>query len=221
MDGTVRFVGGSEPSDDMASPLTADAPVVTAPRPGAIVLARHGEPALSRKVRLTASEYREFWANYEVGGIRPDRPPPASLSTFADKAGTLVASTRRRSIESAETLAPGRAFARDPLFIEAPLPPPNWPNWVRLSPSVWGFIARFWWWFFDHNEGQESRRAAEVRADQAAGLLIDLASTGEDVVVLAHGFFNVMIGRALKARGWRLAAGKGYKYWSLRRYERI
>lgn len=221
MDRAVRYAGESTPFDDMADALTADTHVVSAPRPGAIILARHGEPALSRKVRLNASEYRDFWARYEVGGIRPDRPPPEVLTAFAANAGTLVASTRRRSIESAETLAPGRAFATDPLFIEAPLPPPNWPRWVRLSPSLWGFFARFWWWFFNHHEEEESRRAAEGRADEAAVLLIDLASTGDDVVVLAHGFFNVMIGRALKVRGWRLAAGKGYKYWSLRRYERI
>jgi hypothetical protein len=94
------------------------------------------------------------------------------------------------------------------------------PRWVRLSPSVWGFIARFCWWFFNHHEDQESRAQAERRADQAAVLLIDIARSGEDVVVLAHGFFNMMVARALKARGWRLAEGKGYKYWSLRRFER-
>lgn len=205
----------------MADALTADTPVLNASRSGAIVLARHGEPALSRAVRLNAGQYREFWAMYEVGGIRADRPPPEGLARYVAGAGTLVASVRRRSIESAEALAPGRAFARDPLFIEAPLPPPKFPRWVRLSPSVWGFIARFWWWFFNHHEDEESRREAERRADQAADLLINIAGAGEDVVVLAHGFFNMMIARSLKARGWRLAEGKGYKYWSLRRFERI
>ena len=39
-------------------------------RPGAIVLARHGEPALSRKCYLTSDQYRDWWARYEVGGLR-------------------------------------------------------------------------------------------------------------------------------------------------------
>ena len=40
-------------------------------------------------------------------------------------------------------------------------------------------------------------------------------------MVLAHGFFNFMIGRALRRRGWRLVSSQGYKYWSTRRFERL
>jgi broad specificity phosphatase PhoE len=197
----------------------ADAPRTR--RAGAIVLARHGEPALSRKVRLTASQYREFWAKYELLGILPGQTPPDRLLAFVEKAGDLLSSTRLRSIESAERLAGGRAFARHDIFIEAPLPPPNWPSWIRLSPRLWGFFARFWWWFFDHHEGQETRAEAEQRAEAAADMLAATAAKGEDVVVLAHGFFNYMIGRALKRRGWRLTLSEGYKYWSMRRFERF
>ena len=89
-----------------------------------------------------------------------------------------------------------------------------------MSPKFWGFIARVWWWFFNHHEGQETRREAEARAEQAADMIVQLASEGRDVVVLAHGFFNFMVGRALRRRGWRLTANQGWKYWSTRRYER-
>ena len=205
----------------MASALTAEVPAAsTKARSGAIVLARHGEPVLSRKVRLNAREYREFWANYEVLGLLPGQSPPRMLMDFVERCGALVASTRLRSIESAEKLAQGRDFAQEPLLVEAPLPPPDWPTWIRLSPSLWGFIARVWWWFFDHHEGGETRGQAEVRADEAAAMLERLAEHGEDVVVLAHGFFNFMIGRALKRRGWRLVRSEGWKYWSMRRFER-
>jgi len=132
-----------------------------------------------------------------------------------------VSSTRLRSVESATALAPGRKFVQHEVLIEAPLPPPPWPDWVRFSPKIWGFLARFWWWFFNHHEGQETRLAAERRADEAAGLLIGYAERGEDVVVLAHGFFNFMIGRALRGRGWKQVASEGYKYWSTRRFERL
>ncbi|MET0272888.1 MAG: histidine phosphatase family protein [Phenylobacterium sp.] len=205
----------------MASVLTAEpATAPTSTRPGAIILARHGEPALSRRVRLTADEYRKFWADYEVLGLLPGQTPPKTLVGFVDKCGTLVASTRLRSIESAQALAAGRAFSREALLIEAPLPPPRWPRWVRMTPRMWGFWARLWWWFFDHHEGQETRREAQARSDQAAAMLVGLAAGGQDVVVLAHGFFNFMIGRSLRRLGWKLTAGEGYKYWSMRRFER-
>jgi broad specificity phosphatase PhoE len=205
----------------MASVLTAEAPAASlAARSGAIVLARHGEPALSRRVKLNAAEYREFWASYEILGLLPGQTPPATLLRFVEKCGSLVASTRLRSIESAQALAKGRDFTREDMLIEAPLPPPNWPSWIRLSPRMWGFYARFWWWFFNHHEGQETRSEAEIRADRAAAMLIDLAGRGEDVVVLAHGFFNFMVGRALRRRGWKLVVSEGYKYWSMRRFEK-
>ena len=205
----------------MASALTAEVPAAsTDGRGGAIVLARHGEPALSRKVRLNAREYRDFWAQYEVLGLLPGQSPPAALAAFVERCGVLVSSTRLRSIESAEKLALGREFAREAVLIEAPLPPPNLPSWIRLSPSMWGFLARFWWWFFNHHEGEETRGQAEARAAQAAVMLERLAASGEDVVVLAHGFFNFMIGRALKRRGWRLVHSQGWKYWSMRRFVR-
>jgi broad specificity phosphatase PhoE len=209
--------------------LTAEVPAASPePRraasdaaPGAIVLARHGEPSLSRKVKLSAREYRAFWAQYEVLGLLPGQVPPATLIRFVERCGTLVASTRLRSIESAQALAAGRDFAREPVLVEAPLPPPNWPDWIRLSPRLWGFIARVWWWFFNHHDaGGESRADAELRADEAAVMLEGLAARGEDVVVLAHGFFNFMIGRALKRRGWRLRHSEGWKYWSVRRFVR-
>ena len=40
-------------------------------------------------------------------------------------------------------------------------------------------------------------------------------------MVLAHGFFNLLIGRALRKRGWRMTLREGYKYWSTRRFERF
>jgi len=204
----------------MVSVLTAEADRPAPRRHGAIILARHGEPALSRKVRLTAAEYRAFWANYEIGGILPGQTPPDRLQRFVAECGTLVSSTRLRAIESARTMVGSRVFEHHEVLIEAPLPPPNFPSWLKLSPRIWGFMARFWWWYFNHHEGEETRAEAEARADRAAALLISLAADGENVVVLAHGFFNHLIGRSLKKLGWKLTESEGYKYWSMRRFER-
>jgi broad specificity phosphatase PhoE len=186
---------------------------------GAVILARHGEPALSRRVILTAAGYREWWARYEQGGLKAGQAPPPSLLAMARAADTVFSSTRERSIESARAIAEGRDVRSDPLFVEAPLPSPPLPAWFRLSPRWWGVLSRFCWWAFNFHDGQESLAEAETRARQAAKDLADRAAAGEEVVLIAHGFFNAMIGRALAARGWRKTLDQGFRYWSARRFE--
>ena len=198
--------------------------VLTTPpvvRPGAVILARHGEPDLSRRVLLNAEGYRTWWGTYETKGLRQGQTAPQDLKAVAGAAGAIIASTRPRSMETAQAVSAGKAFARDPMFIEAPLPPPPFPAWVKLSPRIWGFLSRFWWWFFNHHGQEESRAQAEERASQAARLVSDLAGEGQDVLVVAHGFFNTMIGLALKRDGWRCTEDQGFHYWRARRFERV
>jgi len=203
-----------------STPNEAPRAVQAAPAVGAIILARHGEPALSRKCLITSDEYRDWWGRYEVGGLRAGQTPPQTLLAAAEGAGAIYASSRLRAQETARAVARDREVLVDALFIEAPLPPPRFPSWIKLSPRYWGVISRFWWHVFNHHEGQETRAEAEVRADQAARILIARAGEGQDVLVLAHGYFNHMVGQRLKAHGWRLAHNQGFKYWSQRRYEK-
>jgi broad specificity phosphatase PhoE len=197
---------------------TTQAPAGAA-RPGSIVLARHGEPALSRAVRLNADEYRGWWALYEEMGLAAEQSPPPRLLEAAAQAKVIFSSTRLRSIETAAAICVGREAVVDVDLVEAPLPPPHWPSWIKLKPRVWGVIARTWWWFLNHHDGHESRASAQARADRVAERLI-AAAQGGDVLVVAHGFFNTMVGLALQRHGWRLVENDGYKYWSMRRFER-
>jgi broad specificity phosphatase PhoE len=203
------------PAED-AEPVTALVPA----KPGAIILTRHGEPALSRKCMISAKQYGDWWGKYEIGGLLAGQTPPPELLIAAEGAGVIYASTRPRAQETAIAAARGKAIVSDALFIEAPLPPPDFPDWFKLSPKWWGVVSRFWWHAFDHHDGQETRRQAEARAEQAAQVLIERAASGRDVLVFAHGYFNHMVGRRLKADGWRLAHNQGFKYWSQRRYEK-
>ena len=186
---------------------------------GAIVLARHGEPALSRDVKLTARQYRDWWALYEAGGILAGQTPPPHLKAAAARAGVILTSTRLRSIETARALAEGRELVHDEVFVEAPLPPPPWPDFIRLSPRAWGVVSRVSWWFGGHG-GQETRQDAQKRAIAAARQLHGLALRGQDVLVVAHGFFNTMIGLELRRLGWRCVKGRGWRYWSTRYFQR-
>ncbi len=192
-----------------------------APVVGAIVLARHGEPALSRKIRLNAAGYGRWWAAYEEGGILEGQTPPAELLELAREADVIFSSTRRRAIETAKAVVGERSFLRDAMFVEAPLPPPPMPRFVRFSPKIWGVVSRTTWWFFGHHAGQETRGQAQVRARTAAARLADTAEGGAQVLVLAHGFFNTMMGLELRRLGWTCVdKDRGFKYWATRRFVR-
>lgn len=187
---------------------------------GSIVLVRHGEPALSRKITLNSDEYRAWWGRYEEGGIREGQAPPAALLEIARQADVIFVSTRLRAQETAAAIAGGRAVSLDPMLIEAPLPPPPIPSFLRFNPKTWGFLTRVMWWFFNRHETEESRAQAEVRAGAVADRLIARAAAGDKVLVVAHGFFNTMIGIELKKRGWAHVDGRGHRYWTAKRYER-
>lgn len=215
---TISAEGGFAPArPGPAAKLGSSGSVQTARRPGTITLARHGEPDISRKVSLHAAEYAAWWGRYELTGLRPGQTAPADLRAAAQSADLILCSTRLRSIESARAIAGEREVEIDMRFIEAPLPPPHWPRWFKLSPRHWGVVSRLWWWFFNHHDGQERRKAAQLRADEAADYLI-AAAAGGDVVLIAHGFFNFMIGLGLKRRGWSLVENQGHQYWSSRRF---
>lgn len=207
-------------TSDTTPTAKAAAPVPAAARRGSITLARHGEPALSRRVKLDAAGYRRWWAKYEEGGLLEGQTPPELLKDCADCATVVYSSTRKRAVETARAVCGDKVFSMEDLFIEAPLPPPSLPGWLKFSPRTWGVIARFWWWMFDHHEGQETRDQAKTRAKAAADRLVATAEEGRDVLVLAHGFFNGMVGVELTKRGWRCVRDEGFQYWSARTFER-
>ena len=187
---------------------------------GDIILARHGRPALSRKCWLNARQYRDWWHRYDLGGLLEGQTPPDDLLETARNAKLVYASTLRRAQETAQAVTMGRAYETDAVFVEAPLPPPHWPDWFKMPPRHWGVVSRIWWHLFNRHDGQESRQQAEARAERAANLLITRASEGGDVLVLAHGYFNHMVGQALIQQGWKLVENQGFKYWRQRRFSK-
>ena len=104
-------------------------------RPGAITLVRHGEPALSRRVKLDWRGYVEWWKKYDEAGLLEGQTPPALLHDYARDARYIYSSTLRRSIETAQAICGDRPFTSLPELIEAPLPPPHLPSWLKLTPN--------------------------------------------------------------------------------------
>ena len=186
---------------------------------GAILLVRHGKPALSRAIRLSAREYRRWWDDlYESGGLTPGEVATEEVRDFAAGACAILTTPRRRAIESAALVREGYEAEVDPDLIEAHLPTPPAPDFIKVGPKTWGFVSRFLWWYFGYGDGGETRLQAEVRADRVADKLVRLSQAG-DVMVVAHGFFNIMIGRALRKQGWRQIGREHFSHWNARRFE--
>lgn len=184
-----------------------------------IILARHGKPSPDRSVWIDRETYRIWWAGYDSAGLAPGEAPPVELLEAAACAPIVVCSTLRRAVETAEAVCNGKAVAQDPIFVEARLPPPPLPRLIRLRPGAWGVIARIAWWL-GYSGGEESRRAAERRAQEAAGRMVALAERHGGAMLVAHGWFNRMMRPVLLAQGWRCVEDGGDDYWSFRRYER-
>ena len=183
-----------------------------------IIIARHGKPALSRKVQLTWREYREWWGQYDLGGLAEKQKLPKKLKSLAENADVVISSSLPRAIESA-TLASGREpdFIYDTL-IEAALPSPHLGN-LKFRPKTWGTWSRIVW-FWGWPDGMESHGEARARANKMCDVLAEHASGGKTVYVSAHGWFNRMLKGSLMKRGWKCKSQNGDLHWSHRRFER-
>jgi broad specificity phosphatase PhoE len=190
----------------------------TSARIGTIVITRHGMPHVDRGVRIDHRGYRDWWANYDLSGLHPDEKPPEKLLRLAEASDVIYASTLQRAIHTAQMVAGGREIITDPVFVEAPLPPP--PIWGHRSPGAWGVWARAAWMLGRHEDG-ESREEAEVRAQAAVSTLTAQALRGQNVLLCAHGWFNRMMRPILRKQGWREVDDCGDSYWSYRRYEKV
>jgi len=189
-----------------------------AARIGSIVIARHGLPHVDRSVRVDHSGYRDWWAHYDRSALHPDEKPPEALKRLAESSDIIFASTLPRAMHTAQLVADGRDIITDPVFVEAPMPPP--PIWGRRRPGAWGVLARAAWWAGLHGE-QESRPECEVRAEAAVATLTARALRGQNVLLCAHGWFNRMMRPVLRSQGWREVEDGGDKYWSYRHYEKV
>lgn len=189
-----------------------------APVSGPIVISRHGRPALDRRAGppLSWRDYRDWWTRYEAGSLAPGEAAPADLLAAVADAEVVLSSIRPRAMETAALAAPHLQAMADPVFNEAPLPPPQLGG-LRYLPKTWNVLARAAW-LSGHALDGESVREARLRAVEAAGRLHDAARAGK-VYLAAHGWFNRMLRPELRTLGWRCVRDGGDAYWSFRVYE--
>ncbi len=141
------------------------------------------------------------------------------LQDLIGHAPRVFASDLKRSIDSAATLLPDAELVSTPLFTEAPLASPRVPA-LKMKAPAWAVVARVAW-HGGFKPGIESYGQSKQRARQAAPLLIEEAERSGIAVLVAHGYFNAILGRTLRLRGWRRVAGSHRaRFWNTVIYER-
>ena len=183
------------------------------PVPGArIILIRHGQPAIPLRPRTSHTEFAAYIDAYEEAGLDPVSLPPRELTDLVKELKAVFTSDRPRSHESAGKLAPQAELVMDSLFAEAPLPSPRLPL-LKMRVATWAVMARLLW-HAGYTPGIENYPNARARAGKAADLLTAKVMDGGTVALVAHGYFNAMIGRQLRKRGWSRTGSHQVRYWN-------
>jgi len=185
--------------------------------PMRIVLVRHGRPAIAVNPRTCHAGFRSYIDDYEAAGLDPSSAPPEELQDLVKELTAVYTSDRPRSTGSAKALAPNAELIADPLFAEAPLASPRIPL-LRMTVPKWAVMSRILWHAGYHPE-IENYRKAKHRASEAADILIQRAGAEGATALVAHGYFNLMIGRELRRRGFRRTGSHRVTYWNAVIYE--
>lgn len=183
-----------------------------------IVLIRHGRPKIPINPRTGHAGFQTYIADYEEAGLDPMSLPPEELRDLVGELKSVFTSDKRRAHESATVLAPKAELIADPLFMEAPLASPRIP-YLRMSVPKWAVVARVLWHAGFHPEIEGPVKSRQ-RARAAAEILMARASKDGAAVLVAHGYFNFLIGRALLAHGFQQTGTHRARFWNAVMYEK-
>lgn len=177
-----------------------------------IILIRHGKPAIALRPRAGHREFHHYIDAYEAAGLDPASLPPREISDLVRELRHVFTSGKPRAHDSARVLAPHAELIVDPLFAEAPLPSPRIPL-LRMTVVKWAVVARLLW-HAGHSPDIENYPRTRARAARAADMLTQRVMDGGAVALVAHGYFNAMIGRQLRLRGWNRSGSHQVRYWN-------
>lgn len=199
-----------------SAPAPAGAAAKVAPLK--IILIRHGKPAIPTAPVARHHEFRSYIDAYEEAGLDPADAPPEELRDLVRELDAVFTSGRKRAADSAKVLAPNAELIVDPLFVESPLASPRIPL-LKMKVTKWAVVSRLMW-YAGFSPKIEGYRKSKRRAKQAADILIKRAQTTGGTALVAHGYFNYLIGIELRRRGFVQAGRHKAKYWNDVTYER-
>ncbi|MFA9557609.1 histidine phosphatase family protein [Evansella sp. AB-rgal1] len=183
-----------------------------------ISLIRHGKSQLTDNDRITCLEFREWVEKYNSNGVFKESTFPSETLERITTAKIVITSDLKRSVESAKILNPKGKTIPDPLFREIEIPTRSTKLFnVKLRPSIWGVLLRLLW-FTGYSNECESLSDAKLRANKASQQLINFADKYKSVVLVGHGFFNMLIAKELQKKGWKGKRKTGTKHWNCTTY---
>ena len=186
--------------------------------PARIILIRHGRPAIDTAPRTAHSGFRAYIDDYEEAGLDPASAPPEELQDLVKELTAVLTSGTARAHQSAKALAPNAELIADPLFVEAPLASPRIPLAAHDGAEMGGGVAH------PVACGLSSRDRELPQAQSARGRgrrYPDARARAKDgqAALVAHGYFNLMIGRDLRRRGFTKSGSHRAHYWNAVMYE--
>jgi broad specificity phosphatase PhoE len=184
-----------------------------------VILIRHGQPDIALAPRTSHSGFRNYIDAYEEAGLDPQSAPPEELRDLMKELSEVFTSGKPRALDSARVLAPNAELIVDPLFVEAPLASPRIPL-LKMRVQKWAVVARLLWHAGYHPEIEPYARARKRAAD-AANILMTRARRDGAAALVAHGYFNFLIGRELRRRGFRKSGTHRARYWNAVVYEKV
>ncbi|KAA3436658.1 histidine phosphatase family protein [Rufibacter hautae] len=183
-----------------------------------IYLIRHARPLISRKGFFSKAQAQQYITDYNQAEV--EKIIQRSEHLPLDRIKRVFCSTLPRAKATALMLfGPEVELIEDATFKE-------------FESRIWGLpLGKFplkWWqvtsrilWLLGLNQKDiESFKQAKMRAAQAADHLVREAESNGIAVLVAHGFLNEFIKRALKKRGWKVSLDGGRGYVGVTRLEK-
>ncbi|WKA54745.1 histidine phosphatase family protein [Planococcus shixiaomingii] len=179
-----------------------------------ISMIRHGKSQWVQSGAVTFREFNQWIENYNSHGIDEEFVCPPETLRKAAEASIVITSDLKRSVESAMLINPHANLISSPLFREVELPAGSMKLFgLKLRPSFWAISLRLLW-FGGYSKNCESLRKARLRAKKAAQQLIGYTDQHQSVVLIGHGFFNMLIAKELQKAGWKGERKLGTKHWN-------
>jgi len=172
-----------------------------------IFLIRHQRPVVSKQGWFSQQQACQFLSEYDVCAIEELVTKPTGLP--AEQLSKVYCSSLPRAKQTAQAIfGPEVTLIEDPVFNEFPRQVFPLP-FFKFPIKFWLFGARMLWLLGLNTRGLESFRQAKKRARKAAQQLAHQAKTDGKVVLVAHGFLNFFIRRALRRMGWHVVRYDG------------
>ncbi|QNF32643.1 histidine phosphatase family protein [Adhaeribacter swui] len=172
-----------------------------------IFLIRHQRPNVSKSGFFNQQQASQFLKNYDICTIEQLVNKPAGLPY--EHVTQVFCSTLPRAKQTAQAIFGNEvSLIADPVFNEFPrqiFPVP----FLKFPIKFWLYGARVLWLLGLNNQDLEPFHQARQRARKAAQKLAQQADKDGKVVLVAHGFLNFFVRRALRKMGWQVVRQDG------------